>query len=243
MPEQPDNILDKIQEILGEIPGNVSVLQQQINADIQTEYYHCSREIGLEFDPAQVLQDKENLFNQEFSADYKKKLIVRLAKIGNLESLKTLKRFLHSPEKSLRAWTSLAIEGNKLLLESKILDENKILISTGLGGKDLKLRYFTALMRRSGTPFSKLERKVIHNELDFALKACKGEAEKIIFNKELCQIVSLIPLEVPIPHLFKILIRECNVYGDFLQDDCLITNVRILTGNQIRKMIRKNIRE
>ncbi len=39
----------------------------------------------------------------------------------------------------------LAFQENKMLLESSLLDENQILISTGLGGKGMKLRYFTVM--------------------------------------------------------------------------------------------------
>jgi hypothetical protein len=53
--------------------------------------------------------------------------------------------------------------------------------------------------------------------------------------------LSVIPLQIPIQPLFEKVIEECNLYGNFIDQECLITNVKILTGKQIRNlMARKN---
>jgi hypothetical protein len=128
-----------------------------------------------------------------------------------------------------------------MLLESSLLDENQILISTGLGGKGLKLRYFTVLQTLTGKVFSDYEKKLVKSEMRFNLRKNHGELESIHFNRELCRVLTVIPLQIPIQPLFDRVIGECNLYGNFLDPECLITNVKILSGRQIRNlMARKN---
>ena len=237
---EKDNIYDKIRELLGQIPGSLTVLEQQIDADVQLEYYHCAKTMEADFDSEKVLRAKDDLFMREMPVEGKKKLLIQLAAIGNIEAFRTLEKFAHNHENGLTDWATLALQENRLLLESKLLDENQVLISSGLGGKGLKIRYFTVLMTRTGRNFSDFEQKLVTSEIQFALKNCWSELETIYFDRELCTIISLIPLQVPIQGLFDNILDECNQYGDFLNPDCMITNVKILSGNQIRKLIKQN---
>lgn len=236
--EHTDNIYDKIQEILGEIPGNVSVQQQQIDVDVQLAYYHLAQTVDKEVDAGSVLNEKELLFNAQVNDEKKKILLTRLANIATIESFRTLEKYARVANNDMHDWALLAMQENKLILESNLLDENKILISTGLGGRGMKLRYFTALTTRNGLKFTPFEKRLINSELRYHLNQCHAETESVRFDLELCRIVSVIPLNVSIHNLFDRFISECNLFGDFITPDYLITNVRILTVRQIRALIR-----
>jgi hypothetical protein len=232
-----DNIYDKIKEFLGTMTGNVAVLEQKIDADIQLDYNRMAEQEMDISDHAGILQKKDTLRNPDYSIDYKKKYLVELAKIGTVESFNILENYLVDPNEELREWAMLAYQENKMFLESSLLDENQVLISTGLGGKGLKLRYFTVLQTLSGRVFSNYEKKLIKSEMQFSLKKNQGELESIHFNRELCRVLSVIPLQIPIQPLFDKVIEECNLYGNFIDQECLITNVRILSGKQIRNLM------
>jgi hypothetical protein len=234
-----DNIYDKIKEFLGPMTGNVAVMEHQIDADIQLEYNHLAEQEMDITNPGDILQKKDTLNSPGYSIEYKKKYLVELAKIGTVESHQILENYIALPDKELKGWAMLAFQENKMLLESSLLDENQILISTGLGGKGMKLRYFTVLQTITGRVFSEYERKLVKSEMKFNLKKNHGELEKINFNRELCRILSVIPLQVPIQPLFDKVIEECNLYGNFLDKECLITNVKILTGSQIRNLMER----
>jgi hypothetical protein len=236
--QETNNIFDKIQEILGRIPGNLTILEQQIDADIQTEYYNYVRVLDNGFDQDSILRNKDSIFGPEMPQEEKKLLLVQMANIDNIEVYRTLERFVLDPDTDLKDWATLALQENRLLLESKLLDENQVLISTGLGGKGMKLRYFTVLLSRNGNSFTSFEKKIIASELSYTIKKCSGELEQLQFNKELCRIISIIPLQVPVQESFDNMIHECNQYGDFLNPDYIITNVKIISSAQIRKLIR-----
>lgn len=232
-----DNIYDKIKQFLGTMTGNVAVLEHQIDADIQLEYNHLAEQEMDISSPSDILQKKDTLNSPGYSIDYKKKFLVELAKIGSVESHQILENYITLPNKELKEWAMLAFQENKMLLESSLMDENQILISTGLGGKGLKLRYFTVLQTLTGRIFSNYEKKLVKSEMQFSLKNNHGDLESIHFNRELCSILSVIPLQIPIQPLFDGVIEECNLYGNFIDQECLITNVKILTGKQIRNLM------
>jgi hypothetical protein len=234
---QYNNIYDKIQELLGNIPGNVSILEQQIDADVQLEYYNYAKKYTDSFNPEEVLKNRETIFGHDLTVDDKKHLLVQLANIDSIEAYRTLEKYLHGTHDQLKDWATLALKECRLLLECKLLDESQVLISTGLGGKGLKLRYFTVLLTTNGNYYSAFEKKIVKDEVRFTIKKSKGETERINFDKELCTILSIIPLQVPVQGLFDELIHECNYYGDFINTDYIITNVKIIPNKQIREMI------
>lgn len=236
--EKNDNIYDKIQEILGDIPGHVTVQQQQIDVEVQLAYYRMAETLEKELDAKRVMSEKELLFSDGVNQEKKKRLLTQLANIPTIESYRILEKYAGLADRELHDWALLAMQENKLMLESNLLDENNILISTGLGGRGLKLRYFTALTTRSGIKFNPFEKKLMQSELRYHLNQCRAEIESVRFDGELCRLVSVIPLNVSIHHLFDQFIMECNLFGDFINPDYLITNVRILTVRQIRSLIR-----
>ena len=48
--EEHENLYEKIREILGERPGNLKILEEKIDMDLQMEYYECSMRIRQEKD-------------------------------------------------------------------------------------------------------------------------------------------------------------------------------------------------
>ena len=221
--------------------NNLSILEEQIDVGIQTEYFEYSKNHSLNLNPEDVIKNKDDIFGNNLSVEDKKCMLVKLASINSIEAFRTIERYLNDPgHDDLQDWAKLAFQESKLLIESKLLDENQVLISTGLGGKRLKLRYFTVLISKAGENLSYIQKKIISSELHYLLEKHGAEAERIRFVKDICTIVLLIPLRVPIQNFFDILIRECNQFGGFLNKNYLITNVKILGINEIREFINCN---
>ncbi|MBN1416555.1 MAG: hypothetical protein JW973_15730 [Bacteroidales bacterium] len=229
-----ENIYDKIQELFGNVNGQVSILEDQIDLKVQMEYYDYSKKAIKELNPDEVIRNKDEIFRSNLPVEDQKNLLVRLAAVDDIEAYRTLEKYVKEPNPSLRDWAYLALQESRMLIESKILDENQILISTGLGGKGLKLRYFAALIASNKSSFTLLQQKIIRAEIEFYLSRAGGELEKIVFDNEICSLITIIPLRIPVQTLFKTVIQECNNLGDFIRQDYVITNVKILTSEEIR---------
>jgi len=137
----------------------------------------------------------------------------------------------------LKDWSILSLQESRLLLESKLLEENQVFISTGLGGLRGKLRYFIALFSESNNDFSDIQRNLIQSEFDYIFPKFEAEVEKVEFFTNYATIVGLIPLNIPVKDPIKSAIDECNNLGNFIKQGFLITNVKILSTLEIENLL------
>lgn len=237
--EEHENLYEKIREILGSTPGNLKILEQQIDMDLQMEYYDCSMRVREERSDDWALEHMQCLSEPGYSADVKKEILARLASIDRVDCFRAIEAFIeHAPE-PLVSWTVLALNESRMLMESKIMDENQVFISTGLGGKDEKLRYFVVLMSRTKVDLTSSQRMVIKNEFEFILNKFDAVLEEADFSDYLATLTLLLPMNHSLKSVFKEAIDECNRYGDFLNDDFIVTNVRILSFEEIKDFIER----
>ena len=145
---------------------------------------------------------------------------------------------MSDPDDELRDWGILALQESKMLLESKLLDENQVFISTGLGGKGDKLRYFIVLIGNKKQAFTRIEKKIIRNEFDYVLKKYASEVEKIRFSGFLSAITAVVPVKATIKKIFEEALYECNQFGGFLMENFIITNVKELSFKEIRSFLK-----
>ena len=238
--EEHESLYEKIKEILGGSPGNLKVLEQQIDMDLQMEYYDSSRKVREEKDETWALEHLQYLGEPGYSLDVKKEILARLASIAKVECYRAIEAFMDSADEPLRTWAVLALNESRMVLESKIMNENQVFISTGLGGKDEKLRYFVVLMTRSRVDLSDSQKMVIRNEFEYILKKFDAELEESHFSGSLATILMLLPMKYSLKAVFKEAIDECNRYGDFLNDDFIVTNVKTLSFQEIKEFLERN---
>ncbi len=231
--EQEENIFEKIQELLGNFKGNYSVLQEQVDIDVQLEYFESSKKVKKsksQKDPL-ILIDKLNSLNSNL--DQKKNILIQLASVDQVEAYRAIETYLKNPDPELKDWATLAMQESRVLLESSFLDENQVLISTGLGGKGSKLRYFIVLIAKTGMVFEDLHKKVISSELNFIFQKHQSELEEIEFSDRFAAVKALIPLKESLNGIFTEIIDECNQFGNFLHSNVIVTNVKVLTFDEI----------
>ena len=161
-----------------------------------------------------------------------------LASVEEVIAYRTIEKYLKNPEKELKSWAILALQESRMSLESSLLEENQVFISTGLGGKGRKLRYFIVLIHNN-KQVTHTQAKVVENEFDFIFKKYDSEIEKIEHTNNYTTLKALIPLNVPINLVLEKSIRECNQYGNFINEKYIITNVKALTLKEIKKYVDK----
>lgn len=234
-----ENIYDKIQEIFGEVPGTFSVLEEKIDIDLQMEYFEFSRTIKKNLDAAMVMNSREQIFDFNKDELDRKSLFAMLASLEEVLAYRTIEKYLKEGHQELRNWAILALQESRMLLESKLLEENQVFISTGLGGKGSKLRYFVVLIGREKAEFSDLQKKIVKNEFEDILTKYDAEIEKINFLGKYATLVVMVPLKVALKDVFRSAINECNQYGDFLKSNFIITNVKELNLTEIKDFLIK----
>ncbi len=231
--EQEENIFEKIQELLGNFKGSYSVLQEQVDIDVQLEYFETSKKIRKAKSDTDTMVLIEDLNSKELDIDRKKKVLIFLASQDKVEAFRAIETYHNNPDPELKDWSTLALQESRVLLESSFLDENQVFISTGLGGKGSKLRYFIVLIAKKGLEFSDLQRKIVSKELDYVFQKFGAEVEETQYSARFTAVKALIPLNVSLNNLFNQIIDECNQFGDFLHSNVIVTNVKVLTFDEI----------
>jgi len=237
--EEHENLYEKIREILGGTPGNLKILEQKIDMDLQMEYYECSMRVREERSDAWILEHMQYLSEPAYSVEVKKEILARMASIGSVESYRAIEAYSKQAAEPMLSWAVMALNESCMLLESKLMDENQVFISTGLGGKDEKLRYFVILMSRTRVDFTSTQKMVIKNEFEYILKKFDAVLEEADFSGYLATILLLLPMNHSLKSVFKEAIDECNWYGNFLNDDFIVTNVRVLSFGEITEFLER----
>lgn len=235
-----ENIYDLLTEYFAIGDEGINIIEEQINSDTQLEYFEFSKTHQINSSAEEIFLVKDEIFENNISIDRKKKILVQLASLNSVEAYRTIETYLRNPGNKLYEWAYLALQESRLLIESKLLEENKILISTGLGGRGFKLRYFIVFFTANGAPITELQKKIIDNELMYGLKRKGGEVENIIFDNNFACLLAIVPMQVPVKKLFNKIVMECNQFGNFLFNDYIITNMKILSTEEINELLEIN---
>lgn len=238
--EETENIYDKIKEFLSSNPASINILEEQIDIDVQMKYFDCSRKYKKDINTTEVFNSVTDLFHDDTEIEKKKKILAKLASIEEVKAYRYIESYIEERPDELKDWALLALQESKMLLESKILDENQVFISTGLGGKGHKLRYFVIIIGNQIEKFSNLQKKIIRQEFEISVKKNDGEVEDINFSGDLATVMAVIPLKRAVKAVFEEAIEECNTYGNFISIDFVITNVKKLSFEEINDFLKEN---
>ncbi|MBN1116975.1 MAG: hypothetical protein JXA77_07220 [Bacteroidales bacterium] len=234
------NIYDKLIEYFGLEEDSINILEETINTDTQIEYFEFSKNYNSKKSEDEILRNKDIIFDISQPLPDKKASLVELAALNNIDAYRTIEKYLAQPNIKLYEWACLALQECKMHLESNLLDESKVLITTGLGGKGNKLRYFIVLFTPDGRPLSKIQQEIITKELSYFLPKADSEFEDILFDGAYASVLAIVPIKINLKELFNKVISECNQLGNFLYNDFIITNMKALCHNEITNLLRKN---
>ena len=235
-----EQLYNNIQKALENLPENFNILEEQIDIEIQMEYFEFSKKIRDKKQIKEFLSEEE-LFSDEITTEEKKEMLSVLATVDDVKAYRAIEKFMEGAEGILKSWAVLALQENRMLLQSSLLDEQQVFISSGLGGKGQKLRYFVVFINHGGEELlNETQRKLLKDELIYELKKHDGEFELIDFTDGFSTCQVMLPLKADLRSIFRNVVDECNQYGNFLKDDMIVTNVKVLSKGEILQMLNKD---
>ncbi len=236
-----ENVYDIIKQLYGKVPKKIKILEAQINVDVQMNYLEISEKFNNNKSKIRDFQTLKSILRDHNSSDDdKKKVLVEMANIPDVEAYREVERFCDMADPNLKDWAYLALSESRMSVESFLLDEDQLIVSSGLGGKDDKLRYFIAIANAKGHDFNQLQQDLIQKEFKFEFSKQDGEIEKIEFHDNFCTIIALMPLVSPLEPAIAAAIDECNnLFGDFIQHQTLVSNSEILKIDQLLEVWKK----
>ena len=244
MKEEGD-VFKKFRDSFSKMDGHFHILEQRVPVELQMEYFKYSEQVRKErakpdLNDMDYTAFRESLSNLESTTDYKKYILSMLATSREVKAYRMLEDYVQHPDEDVSNWAYMALMESRISLESELSDEKQIYISTGLGGKGEKLRFYVLMLSRDRKPFLEYQRKVIEREFAYFLPKADCEIERLTIGEQYVELVFLIPVRADIKLTLDKVINECNQYGDFLSDIFTITNVKELTEQEVTDIINKN---
>ena len=244
MKEEGD-VFKKFRDSFSKMDGHFHILEQRVPVELQMEYFKYSEQVRKErakpdLNDMDYTAFRESLSNPESTTYYKKYILSMLATSREVKAYRMLEDYVQHPDEDVSNWAYMALMESRISLESELSDEKQIYISTGLGGKGEKLRFYVLMLSRDRKPFLEYQRKVIEREFAYFLPKADCEIERLTIGEQYVELVFLIPVRADIKLTLDKVINECNQYGDFLSDIFTITNVKELTEQEVTDIINKN---
>jgi len=219
-----EEMLKKMREIALMKPENIRIIEASVDSEIQLEFFETLQRVfnskNLPTEPQKLYSELNDL---NTTPEKKKNILIELVALGEVESYRMIEGYLKNPDPELRSWAYLAYQQARMLLESNLLNESKIYIASGLGGRDHRLRYIFAFCARNKS-LNKNQQNIIEGEIKYFLTKNDGIVEQLSFKKAFSICTALVAIHVNIVEMMQDMITEINQYGNFLKENIFLTN-------------------
>lgn len=233
--------INSFEELLAIAGPNFNILEEEIDIEIQKKFIAMSEEIKQRHNFAilqqKYLHDNSPLFDETIADDAKKEILVILSYLPEPSAYRAIELFskLDTP---LKKWAIVSLQQSRILLQSSLLDDPGIFISTGLGGQGSLLRFFIVLLHATPQGLEEYQKNLMKKEIQLAITKAQGIVEEIEYTPAYTTLLLLLPLQIDLPTVLNGIIQECNQYGHFLRNNLLITNVKRIPNEEIEHIIK-----
>jgi hypothetical protein len=231
-----NDIFKEFRESLEGLEGNLHVLETDVPVEKQIEYFHYSERVKKNSENETVKEQIDILNSLDSSPEEIKFALTFLAVSGDVKAYRALENYNKEHKDD---WASLSLLQAKITLESELLDEKQVFISTGLGGVGHRLRFFSFFKSTGLKPFSDYQRGLIEKEIPYYIRKYHGILEEQIIENNYFTILFLIDLSVDLKTMLLNAVNECNQYGNFISCSFIITNVKIFDKKEIERELNK----
>lgn len=232
---ESEAMLNRVRRMAMKDPTKVVVLNIDVDTAMQVEFFELVAKLAREEDEKKYNKKKliKSLYDPKVSIDTKKLNLARLAGLDDVVVLRQLEKFLGSATPDIEPWAYLAYTQSKLIIETSLLDESKIFVTSGLGGDGHKLRFFACLYAKV-PKLTPAQKKTVKGEIEYAIKKHDGVCEVLNFKQQFISFVFLMPIVVDVLRVIADIVTEINVYGDFINQNTFVTNGKIPPLEEIK---------
>jgi len=215
--------------------GNLRVIENAASMEKQIEFLKVSSTLQNYKLPS--ISEQIELLNSNKVSDKETKIILAsLAVSGDVKAYRAIEKYRDT---NPGEWADVALMHATIRLESLLSDDRRVFISTGLGGKDGKLRYAAFFKSNRLKNFSKYQLDLIEKEIPYYINRHGGEIEQISTGTNYFTIVFLYEIDGNVRTLLDNTVAECNQYGNFISEEFSITNVKRFSEEDILSELSK----
>jgi hypothetical protein len=202
------------------------------------EYFHYSEQMrnnNFSVGEDDIEKYRESLWNPAISPLRRKHILSVLGITENVKAYRLLEEYAAKEDADPQTvnWANMALMENRMILESGLLERRQVFVSTGLGGKGNRLRYFILLFADNLQPFQDYQKQIIEREFNYILDDYDSSVESITILDDQIRAYLLVPVDKDIRAVLENVITECNQYGHFIAENITITNVKAFSEEEI----------
>ncbi len=240
MSEQ-DDLLSRLKQTLNEQGiDSFHILEDLVPIEEQMDYFRYFDKLRRENRIFDRDEEVAILFSPDQTLERKKLSLTLLASKPDIGAYRSIETYHSSPiEPELTNWSSMALVSSRIILSSELSGQQQVYISTGLGGHDKKIRFFSLFTTTNRRNFTDLQKDIVEREFSFQLQKPDIEIEKFEIKDNYFTILMLIPFDEDVKSKLSEAVVECNQYGNFLDPRFLFTNVKVLNENEINNLLKK----
>jgi curved DNA-binding protein CbpA len=225
----------EIANLFKSIPDEFRVIENKIKEKAINEYYDILDNLDNRTQ-VEILKSQNNWSNIRSSKETKE-LLVCLSKIGNVKGYRIIEEIIKSGNPEILDFSYVSLKFARLNLENQLSDESIGFISSGLGGKENKLRYYFVI--KSKEKIEKNRELIIIDELKNICTKNDSEFEESENHGNYILIKILVSIDFAIGIIIDNLTKKCP----FLDKEYMCTNVEKPTLEFIEKWINDNLTE
>ena len=187
--KEDNDIFKKFRDSFSKIDGHFHILEQRVPVERQMEYFKYSEKIRKDQDKPDISKMdfsvfEDSLDDPESTTEHKKYVLSMLATSRQVKAYRILEEYAQAPDPDVADWAYMALMESRIALESELSDEKQIYISTGLGGRGEKLRFYVLILANELKPFLEYQKKVIEREFPYSLENADCEIERLTIGEK-----------------------------------------------------------
>src|SRR5690554_1800072 len=236
-----DNLLEKLRQTLdAQGIDSFHILEDLVPIDIQMDYFRYFDKLRKENPSFDRDEEVSILFSPDESIERKKRSLTLLASIPDVTAYRSIETYHSSPsDPELTHWSSMSLVSSRIILSSDLSGQQQIYISSGLGGHNKMLRFFSLFTTIDRQDLTDLQKEIVEREFTFHLKKTEVVIVKFEIKNNYFTILMLFSFDEDIKSKLNSAVQECNQFGNFLEPKFLFTNVKILNEKEIIALLNK----
>lgn len=238
--ENFSQIFSQLRDSSGEFKSNIHLLDEIVPVEEQMEYFQYARYIHSDQENHNIDRNYliANLFSPDIAVEDRRHNLSVLAGILDVAAYRAIEAYHRSPlEPELTNWSALALAESKILLDTDLSGEKQYFVSTGLGGKHNRLRFFVVIASIDRSDLTDLQQQILLRELQFTFERNNIEMESYKFKNNFMTISILSDINHDAQMRIEEVVDECNIYGGYLDPRFLFTNIKQLEDSKIEELL------
>ncbi|KGN84480.1 hypothetical protein [Porphyromonas sp. COT-290 OH860] len=234
---------DKLQELIR--PEQIHQLREPVAMPKQASFFRYVHRLRDRVEQGKLHLDEDELIrrmDELLMMDTPSEVLLRrvfasLACTESIAALRAIELVLPELTGSKREWALLAELQLRISIVGDLLGERQVAMTSGLGGSGTLIRINGIVLSRDFAPWLPYQQELMTEELRRCCSEEGGSLEEEIWGECFYIFVVLLPYNSDIMPLIRGYVKQCNEYGQFIQMDCMVTNLQKFTAEDANKLI------